>query len=87
MLRIRHIQTTTATAKDGTTTVVPVLDAEGRELELWAVDIPSDIEATEGTREERQAAIDNYVQAELARRAAAASTPTAVAAAAPGGTE
>jgi hypothetical protein len=51
-LRIRHIKLD-AEAK-------PALDAQGREIELWSVDVPAEVEAEGG------AAIDAYVAAQLA---------------------
>jgi hypothetical protein len=43
-LRVREIATTTVVI-DGVSTIVPVLDAEGREIELSSVVVPQDIEA------------------------------------------
>jgi len=61
MLRIRQIQTTTD--KDGK--VVPVLDADGREIELSSIEVPLEVELQGGD------AVDTYVAAALAARSPA----------------
>lgn len=62
MLTIRHIQTTT----DAEGTIRPTLDADGREIELWSVDVPRSVEAEGGE------AIDAYVADHLAKPVATA---------------
>lgn len=46
-IRIRNIKTETRTI-NGVKTVVPVLDANGNDIELWSVDVPPEIEADGG---------------------------------------
>lgn len=43
-MRIRHIQTETKTIA-GKPVVVPVLDDQGQEIELWSVEVPRAIAA------------------------------------------
>lgn len=52
--------------KDGqaVTQVVPELDADGREIELWSITVPQEIEAKGGK------AVDAFVAAERAKSAA-----------------
>lgn len=67
-LRIRHIQTKPllddkgkqVKTPDGRDATTPVLDADGKEIELYSIEIPADVEA------EGAAAIDAYVAAQLA---------------------
>lgn len=71
MLIVRHIQTQPKREKgklvrrdDGTPVVEPVLDANGQEVELWRVEVPTEVELQE---REIPGAIDAYVSAELAK--------------------
>lgn len=61
-MRVRQIQTQTVPdPKTGKATVVPVLDAQGNEIELYAVHVPQILEACDGTVAERQVIIDGFV--------------------------
>lgn len=61
-VRAREIQVTrTVDPKTGATIVTPVLDANGREIELSVVVIPQHIEAVEGTRLQRAVVLDDFV--------------------------
>lgn len=73
-MRIRHIQTEVI---DGKT--VPVLDANGNDIELWSVEVPREIEIAgfpADVDQTNKAAIEAYISAETARRRAPAPTPT-----------
>lgn len=61
MLRVRDIKTKVVDGK-----IVPELDANGQEVELWTVDVPADVEAA------GDAAVEAYVARTLRERAAQA---------------
>lgn len=66
-MRLRRIQTTTKKV-DGKDVVVPVLDGDGKEIELWSIDVPSEIEHL-GIPKEVEAqgkdAIEDYIATEM----------------------
>lgn len=59
-MRVKDIQTTSAIV-NGKTVVTPVLDSQGKEIEIYAVQVPQSIEAVEGTAAERKAVLDGFV--------------------------
>lgn len=59
MIRVRYIETETVQI-DGKDAIRPKLDADGKEVEIYSIEIPAEIENEGG------AAIDAYVAAQLA---------------------